>query len=102
MKRAVLSAIQLVLLLSAFAAFFALTPWLGCEPIDEMSSEQQANAPVPPADAVCFTINHGEIAFHRHGLISEEPGRFALHLAAFVLPLSFVIASVLKRRRSSP
>jgi hypothetical protein len=93
MKRVVVSAIQLLLVALGFAAFTSLTPWLGCRPLTELPL-REASALVVPRNAQCFTNNHGRIAFHTHGLISREPGRFALHVAALVIVLGFLTVSV--------
>ena len=95
MRRVALSVIQLLLIGLAFAAFISLTPWLGCRPLSELPSTGSGTS-VVPSDAQCFTDNHGQIAFHTHGLIALEPGRFTLHVATLVLVLALLAVSVWK------
>lgn len=96
MKGVLLLIARVVLLATMLLAFFSLTPWLGCRPLNELPSTQQQKVEVP-ADAVCFTDNHGRVAFHQHGLISQEPYRFVGHLIAFLLP---AVLMILLDRRS--
>jgi hypothetical protein len=98
MRRVVLVSAQLAFIVAGYLGFFGLTPWLGCHPLNQLPAERQS-ALIVPADARCFTYNHGEVSFHRHGLASEEPARFALHVAAFALPLSLLIWSVVRAGR---
>jgi hypothetical protein len=95
MKRVLVSILQLILVGGLFASFFALTPWLGCKPLAELPSASAASSTVP-ADAQCFTDNHGQIAFHAHGLISEEPVRFAIHVAALLALFGLLLLSFWK------
>ena len=84
------SIIQLVLLFVMALGFFSITPWLGCRSLSEISDINI------PKDAVCFTDNHGVIAFHKHGLISKEPIRFVFHLLIMAIPFYFLIRSFKK------
>jgi hypothetical protein len=93
MRRLLISLMQLALVVGIFLAFFSLTPWLGCRPISELPSGQQLPTPTPP-DAVCFTNNHGHIAFHTHGLISQEPLRFAAHVAILIILFGALLWSI--------
>jgi hypothetical protein len=93
MKRILISITQLALVLAMFAAFFSLTPWLGCRPLDELPSEQRAAKSISP-EVVCFTDNHGQIAFHNHGLISQEPERFAFHVVGVIVPFGLLLLSL--------
>jgi hypothetical protein len=93
MKRVSLAVLQLALLSAGMAGFFALTPWLGCRPLDRLPRE--GLVPPPPSDARCFTYSHGEVRFHSHGLIAEEPVLFALHVLAFAIPVLALIWLVL-------
>jgi hypothetical protein len=93
MRRLLFSLMQLALVGGIFLAFFSLTPWLGCRPISELPSGEQLLTPMPP-NAVCFTNNHGHIAFHTHGLISQEPLRFAVHVAILIILFGALLWSI--------
>jgi hypothetical protein len=100
-KKIVVSVIQLVLVVLSYLAFFSLTPWLGCQPIAELNSTGYFGVQ-PPQSTVCFTSNHGQIAFYQHGLISLEPGRFILHLIAFCFPvLTIAILTFLSQKKTT-
>jgi hypothetical protein len=99
MKRIVTSLSQLGLVGATGAAFFALTPWLGCRPLAELPIDH--SAAVPPS-AMCFTDNHGQIAFHAHGLIAQEPLRFSVHVLAIVVPFALLVWSIWRTRTLGP
>src|SRR5262249_34763709 len=91
------TAAALLLIAASFAGFFTLTPWLACRPLSELAQTmrdpviQQENPGLRegmplPSGMRCFTVEHNRVYFFVHGLIAEEPGRFALHVAAMIVP----------------
>lgn len=96
MRRMSIAAAQLVLLGAGFASFVALTPWLACKPLSELPPERSARLVVPPS-ARCFTYEHGEVDFHDHGLIAEEPVRFGLHVLGVAGPVLLLLFSARSR-----
>lgn len=91
------SMFQLLLVATLFLSFFALTPWLGCQPLDNLPSGERERLTIP-ANAVCFTNNHNHIAFHEHGLIAAEPYRFAAHMLGFLVSGGLLVWSVRKTK----
>jgi hypothetical protein len=98
MKGIWLSVGQLALLAAMYASFFALTVWLGCRPLAELTPEQRMAKPVPQ-DAVCYTDNHGRLAFYPYGLISRDPVRFALNVAGVLVPFGILLLITPRKRK---
>jgi len=101
MKRIWISIAQLTLLVAIFASFFSLTVWLDCRPLAELTPEQRGSMPIPQG-AACFTDNHGQIAFHAHGLVSQEPVRFAISVAGVLIPWILLLSTFLFVKSKGP
>jgi len=101
MKRIWISVAQLALVVAIVASFFSLTVWVGCRPLAELNPGQRGSMPIPQ-DAACFTDNHGQIAFHAHGLISQEPVRFAISVAGVLIPWFLLLSTFLLVKNKGP
>jgi len=80
-------------------AFLALTTWLGCQPVEDLSPTEMSEVPV---GAKCFTVNHGMKLFHEHGTIQQEPLQFSMYAALLLVPWVLLVwdlwrSGVLKR-----
>jgi hypothetical protein len=63
---------------------FVWAPWFTCRPVNELDLIEYSLQSIP-ADARCFSINHGSVVFHAHGTAADDAGPFALlSLALFV------------------
>jgi hypothetical protein len=91
------SCLQLVLALAAFATFAGWAPWLGTKPLSELAEIRPQHTEVPAA-ARGFSINHGEITFHRHGQIKDQPALFALHTFGLVVLIGAMLWLALDRK----
>jgi hypothetical protein len=89
-KSALIASVYVLICVAASFSFVHLAPWIGCKPISELSKERIAVAEVP-ADARCYSINHGEIDFHSHGTVAEDTRSFAVNVAAFAIALGLLV-----------
>lgn len=83
------SAFVLLCVVAAFS-FFRLAPWIACKPISELPNERIAVAQIP-ADARCYSINHGQIIFESHGTVAEDTRSFALTVAVYVIAMGLLV-----------
>jgi hypothetical protein len=74
--------------------FVRLAPWIACKPISELSKKEAVVAQIP-ASARCYSINHGQIVFHKHGTIAEDTRSFVLRAAVFVIALGLLFCAPL-------
>jgi hypothetical protein len=79
----------LICAVAAFA-FVRIAPWLGCKPLSDLPREHIAVAQIP-ADARCYTVDHGQIDFSSHGTIAEDTRSFALTVAVFVVATGIAV-----------
>lgn len=93
MQRFARLAITAALLLAGLGTLLFVTPWVDCRPVDELP----ASAGVAPPGTRCFTDRSGQLAFHRHGLPSEEPVRFLAQLIGTLLLVAIIRAAILTR-----
>ena len=68
---------QVVVVVVMFLIFFYLAPWLSVKPISELEEKYRNNLEIP-IEAKSFSINHGEVVFHSHGTIQQEPVYFGV------------------------
>lgn len=79
-------AVQLLLAAVAMMSFFTWAPWIAAQPVSEASTEILA---VLPPDCPAFTIGHGVASCFPLGTRQDNPGGFALAVAAtFVCSLA--------------
>jgi len=85
MSRFKRSCMQTILALAAFATFAQWAPWLGAKPLFELAYMELQHRAIPN-DAHSFSISHGDVVFHHHGTIADQPIEFMLYtlLLAFV------------------
>jgi hypothetical protein len=89
-KSALIGSIFVLLCVVAAFSFVRLAPWIACKPIAALPQERIAVVQIP-ADARCYSINHGEIVFHRHGTVAEDTRSFALNAAVYVIALGLLV-----------
>jgi hypothetical protein len=64
-------------------------PWLACKPLSDLPNEEIEVTAIP-ADAHCYSIDHGRLVFSRREAIAENPAPFAatVGLSAVLLTLA--------------
>lgn len=82
---------RIALAIGALLCFFLTAPWLNAQPLSNLSPAYHAQ--VPPW-AKSFTTDHGNLVFHDHGTISQEPAQFALRVGLTFLLLGLLVASI--------
>ena len=89
-KSALIGSVFVLLCVVAAFSFVRLAPWIACKPISALPQERIAVAQVP-ADARCYSINHGQIIFHRHGTVAEDTRSFALNVAVYAITMGLLV-----------
>jgi len=94
MTRLQRSCLQIALAFAALVTFVQWAPWLGAKQLSELAGTGLRHGEVPD-DARSFSINHGEIVFHRHGTISDQPILFIVYTSILIISIgSMVLLSV--------
>jgi hypothetical protein len=89
-KSALIGSVFVLLCVVGAFSFFRLAPWIACKPISELPPERIAAAQIP-ADARCYSINHGQIVFHSHGTVAEDTRSFAMNAAVYVIAFGLLM-----------
>ena len=84
LKTVLLWSARAVLIGGGLVTFFVWAPWLGCRPLADLVNERISVDRIP-ADARCYTVEHGKIVFASHGTVADDPYKFIATTAILVL-----------------
>ena len=89
-KSALIGSVFVLLCVVLSFSFVRLAPWIACKPIAQLPREHIAVTHIP-ADARCYSFNHGQIVFHSHGTVAEDTRSFALNATVYVIALGLLL-----------
>jgi hypothetical protein len=85
--------------IGSLVLFFVTIPWLGNNPLSELPDEYRAQV---PAWAKSFSNDHGQVVFHDHGTVADEPFQFGLRVVLLLLLFGVLVFSVLRKPGRRP
>src|SRR5262245_61235883 len=86
---------QLLSIAVMFTAFFAVVPYLGSDPIDEVSPSVAAQM---PAGCPAVFTNHAQYSCFWQGPLRDHPVRFSLIAASLLIAWGFLTFASLSGR----
>ena len=97
-RKSLLMVCQVLMAAALLLLFFTTVPWLGTQDLSALPSSYHGAV---PDWARSFTNDHGNVVFHRHGTVKDEPVEFAFRAGGMVVLFALLGLSIWLPRRSS-